>query len=259
MATLTATTTTNGCTPPATPRKSSFFAASPTKFSFNVSSLVSPKRRASSFASRARSQSPTPPSSGPQKSAPASRDESLVEAAQDSHEVGEKEDMGKNISAVNSFDEKAKDTNNSELSLYLVSNGLITVKGAAKRSLSFAHVVGIIVKLRRIRQRTNGPRIESSSGSSPTTQQSLRLFLEQNVDVENSSANPQACLGADASEVQDLPTTTSVLKKRARVELHDRFVCDAGVEAAILIRATRSSLQEQVDGIFGPCALVDEK
>ncbi len=49
-----------------------------------------------------------------------------------------------------------------------------------------------------------------------------------------------------------------ILKRRARVELADTFMCMDGVDALKLLRATRASLHERAEGLLGSCVFVEE-
>ncbi|KAH8106509.1 hypothetical protein DFH11DRAFT_1518148 [Phellopilus nigrolimitatus] len=95
------------------------------------------------------------------------------------------------------------------------------------RSLSFPHVANIFVKLRRVQKKVKAHHIDSTSGAEPVT---------------------HASLDADADS----------LKKRARLDVQNVFMCADAVDVPKLLRASRASLLDRAS-LFQANTLVEEQ
>lgn len=140
-----------------------------------------------------------------------------------------------------------------------------------RRLLRFAHIAEIVVKLQRSQKRAtlsalhfqrNTLVVESSSGEEPATHSGLTELLRHSSSVtseEGHDVNAPATPGLNAStSLSKEPAPVTALKRRARVELADIYICMDGVDASKLLRATRTVLYERTEGLLGICLLVDE-
>lgn len=96
--------------------------------------------------------------------------------------------------------------------------------------LTFPHVANIFVKLRRVQKKVKAHHIDSSSGETPVTHSSLT----------------SPALNSDD------------LRKLARLEIQDIYVCADAVDTSKLLRATRTSLLDRASPLHANI-LIDEQ
>ncbi|EJC98228.1 uncharacterized protein FOMMEDRAFT_97148 [Fomitiporia mediterranea MF3/22] len=104
--------------------------------------------------------------------------------------------------------------------------------GGFHHHLTFPHVAKIFVKLRRVQKKVKAHHIDSSSGDEPQTHSSL--------------------LNAHGGLVPE------VMRKLARLEIQEEFVCLDGVDVEKLLRASRLALLEHASPLLAN-VLVDEQ
>ena len=97
-------------------------------------------------------------------------------------------------------------------------------------SLTFPHVANIFVKLRRAQKKVKAHHIDSSSGETPITHASIVSSLSNSDEI----------------------------KKLARLEIQDVYVCADAVDTSKLLRATRTSLLERSSPLHANI-LIDEQ